>query len=89
MELDLVGGETIEAPKYAVRHYEPLSLRASSPGGGRWGNPRHRDPERVLRDVRDGVVSNAAAESIYGVIIDQNGKCVDQAATIHLRNRQA
>ena len=89
MELDLVGGETIEAPKYAVRHYEPLSLRASSPGGGGWGNPKVRDPERVLRDVRDGVVSSAAAKSVYGVIIDQNGKCVDQAATADLRNRRA
>jgi len=85
MELHLIDGEYIEPPKYAVRHYRPLSFRASSPGGGGWGNPRQRDPARVLRDVRDGVVSSAAAESVYGVVLDQNGISVDQAATADLR----
>ena len=54
-------------------------------GGGGWGDPRQRDPARVLRDVRDGVVSSAAAESVYGVVLDQNGISVDQAATADLR----
>ena len=85
MELHLVDGEYVEPPKYAVRHYRPLSLRASSPGGGGWGDPRQRDPARVLRDVRDGVVSSAAAESVYGVVLNQNGISVNQAATADLR----
>jgi N-methylhydantoinase B len=62
-------GETVEAPKYGVRRYGPLVLRASSPGGGGWGEPKRRDPARVLRDVRDGVVSRKTAEAVYGVAL--------------------
>ncbi|MBT4043539.1 MAG: hydantoinase B/oxoprolinase family protein, partial [Rhodospirillaceae bacterium] len=71
--------------KYAVRHYDALTLRAASPGGGGWGQPKQRDPARVLRDVRDGVVSIEAAESVYGVILDGDGRSVDEDATAILR----
>ncbi len=36
-------------------------------GGGGYGDPQERDPELVLRDVRDGFVSRRAAKEIYGV----------------------
>ena len=39
-------------------------------GGGGWGDPRRRDPERVRQDVREGKVSAAAARAIYGVETD-------------------
>jgi N-methylhydantoinase B len=39
-------------------------------GGGGFGDPHERDPERVLADVRDGYVSLEAAAREYGVIID-------------------
>ena len=38
-------------------------------GGGGFGDPRERAPERVLDDVLDGKVSVAAAEREYGVVI--------------------
>ena len=37
-------------------------FRALSPGGGCYGDPKTRDPERVLRDVRDGLVGVESAE---------------------------
>ena len=40
-----------------------------SPGGGGRGNPLDRDPERVLRDVTQGYVTPAAAESEYSVVV--------------------
>ncbi|MCG8542957.1 MAG: hydantoinase B/oxoprolinase family protein [Alphaproteobacteria bacterium] len=40
----------------------------SSAGGG-FGHPHEREPSRVLDDVRAGLVSRAAAESVYGVRI--------------------
>jgi N-methylhydantoinase B len=40
-----------------------------SGGGGGWGDPRERDPEFVLRDVRDGFVSREQAADIYGVVL--------------------
>jgi N-methylhydantoinase B len=73
------------APKYDVRTYGPMRLRALSPGGGGWGEPMARDPRRVLRDVRDGVVSREAARRLYGVVIDADGRSIDTAATARAR----
>src|SRR5215470_2973212 len=39
-------------------------------GGGGWGNPRQRDPERVRQDVIDGYVSLEAALADYAVAVD-------------------
>lgn len=36
-------------------------------GGGGWGDPRERDPERVRRDVAEGKVSPEQARDVYGV----------------------
>jgi len=42
---------------------------AETPGGGGWGDPRDRDREAVVRDVRDGVISVEAAARDYGVYL--------------------
>ena len=55
------------------------------PGGGGWGDPLDRDPGRVLRDVRNELVSPAAAERDYGVVVDTGRWTVDEAATARLR----
>jgi N-methylhydantoinase B len=54
-------------------------LHIHSPGGAGRGSPHDREPERVLRDVRYGYVSEAAAEAEYGVVIRDG--VVDEAAT--------
>jgi len=41
-----------------------------TPGGGGYGSPHQREPERVRDDVRAGVVSPEAAWRSYGVRID-------------------
>lgn len=38
-------------------------------GGGGWGDPFERDPERVLRDARDEYVSIEGAAGDYGVVL--------------------
>ncbi len=55
------------------------------PGGGGWGDPLDRDPGRVLRDVRNELVSPAAAERDYGVVVDTGRWTVDEVATASLR----
>jgi N-methylhydantoinase B len=55
------------------------------PGGGGFGPPLERDPERVLADVRNGYVSAEAAREEYGVAIDQDTWTVDEAKTANLR----
>ncbi|WP_296376899.1 hydantoinase B/oxoprolinase family protein [Pseudonocardia sp.] len=60
-------------------------------GGGGWGTPFERDPERVLRDVRDSYVSVEGAARDYGVVVlgdpdnDPEGITVDVEATSALR----
>ncbi|HEY0920024.1 MAG TPA: hydantoinase B/oxoprolinase family protein, partial [Devosia sp.] len=49
-------------------------------GGGGYGPPAARDPERVRKDVRAGLVSQERAASVYGVVLRADGT-VDDAAT--------
>lgn len=52
-------------------------------GGGGYGNPFHREVERVLHDVEAGYITSARAREAYGVAV-VNG-AVDIAATKKLR----
>jgi N-methylhydantoinase B len=52
-------------------------------GGGGYGPPEERDPERVLRDVLEGKVSAERAHDVYRVAFA--GHKVDRAATGALR----
>jgi N-methylhydantoinase B len=54
-------------------------------GGGGWGDPLERDPQAVLRDVRNEYLSAARAKTDYGVIVDTAAWRVDEAATRKLR----
>ncbi len=53
-------------------------------GGGGWGDPLERDPERVRADVLEELVSPAAAREAYGVALNRD-LTVDEAATHALR----
>lgn len=55
-------------------------------GGGGYGPPEQRDPEDVLRDVRDGRVSPIRARDIYRVAINTAAWTVDDDATAILRS---
>jgi N-methylhydantoinase B len=55
------------------------------PGGGGWGDPLEREPWRVVRDVRNGFVSLAAARAEYGVVVDPQTWSVDLDATARHR----
>jgi N-methylhydantoinase B/oxoprolinase/acetone carboxylase alpha subunit len=59
-------------------------VRLVSPSGGGYGDPLDRDPSLVEADVREGFVSRANAERLYGVVIDEAG-AVDEGATAHCR----
>ncbi len=49
-------------------------------GGGGYGDPLDREPESVARDLAEGRIGAAAAESIYGVILGADG-APDESAT--------
>ena len=48
-------------------------------GGGGFGDALERDPARVVADIGEGFITRAAAASIYGVVVTDNG--VDEPAT--------
>lgn len=45
-------------------------FRYQTGGGGGWGDPLEREPERVMRDVRDEYVSIVGAFRDFGVVIN-------------------
>ena len=55
-------------------------------GGGGFGDPLERDPELVLTDVRQGLVSRRWAEEIYGVVLSDEPPAVNHAATKQRRD---
>ena len=57
-------------------------IRVETGGGGGWGHPFDREPERVLEDVLSHFVSQASAEADYGVVLTPDGRAVDQPATL-------
>lgn len=50
-------------------------------GAGGWGDPLDRNPDAVLRDVRNELLSLGKAETDYGVIIDAQRWTVNKPAT--------
>jgi N-methylhydantoinase B len=97
----LWGGKPGEPPNYLLKtpedenfqsvdvvlHDVPADSRAAirTSGGGGWGEPFERDPEAVLHDVLEGLVSLEAAERDYGVAV-ADGR-VDREVTARLRAR--
>src|SRR5690606_18024637 len=48
-------------------------LHIQTPSGGGWGEPFHRKPEDVLRDVANGLLSEDVALKLYGVHLEKQG----------------
>jgi N-methylhydantoinase B/oxoprolinase/acetone carboxylase alpha subunit len=65
-----------------------------SNGGGGFGNPLDRDPERVSADVELGWISREKANAVYGVVLraDESAKdryVIDLNATTVMREQMA
>ena len=79
VNLDLVAAcETLPKPGETVTNMNP--------GGGGYGDPRKRPVEKVVADIRLGLVSLEGARRDYGVVIeDEKSLKVDLEATRKLR----
>ncbi len=78
------GGELERTPNVTQIELRPGErVRGEHGGGGGYGDPRERDPARVLADVLEGYVSREAAKRDYGVVLE--GERVDEVATDRLR----
>ncbi|MET7993518.1 hydantoinase B/oxoprolinase family protein [Amycolatopsis sp. NPDC005232] len=85
-------GEYFYFASTPVWHTKPNAVfRYLTNGGGGWGSPLQRDPERVCRDVRDEYVTIEGAYRDYGVVIsgdphnDPENLKIDQEATARRR----
>lgn len=88
------GNVVVQQPRRARQRFQKVtglrlapgaSVTFFSGGGGGYGNPLDREPERVAEDVRLGYVSRRAAAKEYGVVVRGRGLTLDQAATARLR----
>jgi len=57
-------------------------------GGGGYGPALERDPEKVLEDVLDGLISFERARTCYGVVIDPETGRIDRSATRRQREER-
>ena len=60
-----------------------------SGGGGGFGDPCAREPERVQQDVRQGYVTREAAERFYGVVLTAGSLEIDETETAEQRRKLA
>jgi N-methylhydantoinase B len=85
-------GEEIEFPTPGKVTGQPIRagdvVVMQSAGGGGFGDPLARDPERVRQDVLGGYVSRERARAAYGVVLGPAGE-VEVAATAAARARLA
>jgi len=79
-------GEALELSSKITMQLKPgdvVSYRTC--GGGGYGPPEERDPQAVLKDVREGKVSLERARGVYKVAIDTRTWVVDDRETAKLR----
>ena len=83
------GGEGRPMPaKFLTVTNSGDAMRIEVPGGGGYGEPMERDPERVLEDVIEEKVSDQRARDVYGVVVDLEHRTVDWEATYNLRQHR-
>ena len=80
------GGRPHPKSHYALQPGQRVILEL--PGGGGYGPPSERDPQRVLADARQGYISLDAAERDYAVVVDAATMAVDEVATAALRRER-
>ena len=82
---DEMQSEAVNAKLYSTRLATGDAFFLRSGGGGGFGSPLKRPPEKVLADVRSGYVSVDSAHRYYGVVVDERSMRVDADATAILR----
>lgn len=85
-EMTTGAGEHINLPSKINRRMAAGDLvRHVQPGGGGFGDPLTRDPERVAQDVWNTKISAAYAREHHRVVVDPDTGVLDRSATEALR----
>jgi N-methylhydantoinase B len=84
--IDPDSSETTELRSKQTVSLDPGSIASvQTPGGGGYGDPTERPPEKVLDDVINEKVSVDAAREEYGVVVDREERTIDEEATEQTR----
>jgi acetophenone carboxylase len=63
-------------------------IACTSGGGGGYGDVLERDPELVIKDLKDGKISHSVAQNVYKVVYDPKTLIFDTDKTGELRQRE-
>lgn len=72
-DLGTEAGEPVN-PKGQTRLLPGDTLEVVYPGGGGYGPPRERDPQKVLDDLDNGMISRESAANTYGVAVPPSAR---------------
>lgn len=80
--IDPESDEPMPVSSKSTTNLEPGDVASvQTPGGGGYGDPLDRDPQKVLEDVVNEKVSIEAAREEYGIVVDRETREIDEAAT--------
>jgi N-methylhydantoinase B len=79
--LDPQGENRLLPSKVTMRVTHGTVFRHEVAGAGGWGDPLERDTAKVLKDVRNGLLTIGAARDDYGVLVGGKPLAVDEPAT--------
>lgn len=83
------GIDVIDVDAESFYHYDSNDVfEIFQSGGGGYGDPCQRSPEKVRLDVLDGLISVEQARDDYAVVIDATSYELDTQATQVLRGRE-
>lgn len=94
--LELMNNQPVEGADYGT-YDMGMTFEVAAPGevymicqgaGGGYGDVLLRDPDLVVTDVRDDLISRETARDIYKVVLEPDSLVVDVSATEVLRARE-
>lgn len=91
VEKRAIGGDwQVEFFGRSVRPYDAgdVITVSFSTGGSGYGDPLEREPELVVQDLKDNLISSWAAENVYKVVLGPDRKDVDLERTRELQQRE-
>ena len=85
-EITDIGGRAsaLAYKEFDLKKGDVVYMKMASGGG--YGDPLERDPQLVLEDVIEALVSPQAARDVYGVLLDEKKEAVDLIKTKSLRS---
>lgn len=83
------GSERDWGSKEAVQIPQGAVCVSNHGGGAGYGDPLRRDPELVVAEVREGLLSVERAREVYGVAVAAGGSGHEESETTGLREQRA